>query len=125
MPFPGAGAHARRKISHSVEHRVHLRHDVLAVDLDDRVARRPQRRVQDRAVLGDVDLVAAEHRRPLLREMARLGEADQQGQRLRGDTVLGKVENEARALCGEPLGALRVLGKQRAQIATLDRVVVR
>jgi hypothetical protein len=104
---------------------VYVGHDVAAVDLKDGVARRPQRRVQHCAVFGDVNLVAAEHRRPLLCQIARLGELDEQGQRLRSDTVLREVENETAALRREPLGALRVLGEQRAQIAILDRAVVR
>ena len=44
------------------EHGVHLGDDVLAVDLDDRALGRAQRDVQDGAVLGDVDLLAPEHR---------------------------------------------------------------
>ena len=47
---------------HPVEHLVHLRHDVLAVDDDRASARHAQRDVQHGAVLGDVDLLAAEHR---------------------------------------------------------------
>ena len=50
------------KRRHLVEHGVHLRHDVLAVDQDRRALRRAQRDVQHRAVFRDVDPVAAEHR---------------------------------------------------------------
>ena len=46
---------------HLVQHGVHGRDHVLAVHLDHRVARRAQRGVQHGAVLGDVDLLAAEH----------------------------------------------------------------
>src|SRR2546422_456558 len=38
--------------------------NVLAVHDDARAARRPQRHVQHRALLGDVDLLAREHRVP-------------------------------------------------------------
>ena len=50
------------EVGHLVEHRVHLGHDVHAVDLDHRALGRPQRDVEHGAVLGDVDLLAAEHR---------------------------------------------------------------
>ena len=62
MAFPCAAADPVGKIRHLVQHRMDLGHDILAVDQDGRSARRPQRHVQHRAVLGDVDLVAAEHR---------------------------------------------------------------
>ncbi len=41
---------------------MHVGHDVLPVDHDRLAARRAQRDVQHGAVLGDVDLLAAEHR---------------------------------------------------------------
>ena len=74
MALPFAGAHALGKVGHAAEHGMHVGHDVAAVDLDHRVARRAQRRVQHGAVLGDVDLVAAEHRVALGAKPALLGE---------------------------------------------------
>ena len=53
----------------------------------DRVARRPQRDVQHRALLGDVDLVAAEHRLARSATPACLGQREQQPQRLVGDAA--------------------------------------
>ena len=50
------------------------RHDVLAVDHDRRAARRAQRHVQHRPVLGDVDLLAAEHRVDAFAQAALLGQ---------------------------------------------------
>ena len=47
---------------HPVEHLVHLGDDVDAVDDQRRALRHPQRDVQDRPVLGDVDPLAGEHR---------------------------------------------------------------
>ena len=64
---------------HLVQDRVHGRHDVLAVDLDHRVARRAQRGVQHRPVLGDVDLLAAEHGVPQPEHVGGGGEFLQQG----------------------------------------------
>src|SRR5262249_1059689 len=60
-----------------VEHRVHARHDVLAVDDDARAARRPQRHVQHRATLGGVDRLAGEHRVHALAHAARAREIQQ------------------------------------------------
>ena len=58
-PFHVAGADAVGERGHPVEHLVHLRHDVAAVDDDRRARAAPQRDVEDGAVLGDVDLLAA------------------------------------------------------------------
>ena len=73
---PLAGAHPVGEGGHPVEHRVHVGHDVLAVDLDHGVARGPQRGVQHRAVLGGVDLLAREHRVRAARPRPRGGQLD-------------------------------------------------
>ena len=52
---------------HPVEHLVHLGDDVDAVDDERRALRHAQRDVQHGAVLGDVDLLAREHRVDALR----------------------------------------------------------
>ena len=62
MALPCAAAHPLGKVRHLVEHGVDVGHDIVAVVNDGRAARRAQRYVQHRAVLRDVDLVAAEHR---------------------------------------------------------------
>ena len=62
VALPRAAADAVGEVGHPVEHRVDVGHDVLAVDDDRRASRRAQRDVQHGAVLGDVDLLAAEHR---------------------------------------------------------------
>ena len=49
------------KAGHLVEHGMHLRNDVDAVDLDRLALRGTQGDVQHGPILGDVDLVAAEH----------------------------------------------------------------
>ena len=51
-----------REGGHAVEDLVDVGDDVLAVDHERRVARGAQGGVQDGAVLGDVDVLAAEHR---------------------------------------------------------------
>ena len=61
VALPLAAADAVGEVGHLVEHGMHLRHDVLAVHDDRCASRRAQGDVQDGAVLGDVDLVTAEH----------------------------------------------------------------
>src|SRR5688572_9361813 len=62
VAFPFSAAEAIGKISHPVEHRMHFRHYVLAVNNDGCSYRRAQRDVQYRAVFRNVDLIAAKHR---------------------------------------------------------------
>ena len=100
-------------------------HDVLAVDDDRRVLRRAQRHVQHRAVLGDVDLLAAEHRVDPLAQARLLGQLQQQLQRLVGDAVLRVVEIDARGLERQALAARRVVGEQSAQMQRLHFAMVR
>ena len=110
---------------HPIEHRVHRRHHVLAVD-DDRLAPgRAQRHVQHRALFGDVDLVAVEHRVDSRAQPDLVGEREQQANRFVGDAMLGVVEVQARGLGGEPLAALGVLGEQGAQMSAADLFIVR
>ena len=73
-PVQAPRAHAVGEGRHLVEHGVDLGHDVLAVDDDRRALRRAQRHVQDGAVLGDVDLLAAEHRVDARAQAGLLGE---------------------------------------------------
>ena len=51
-----------REGAHPVERLVHLLDHVLPVDDQRAVLRHPQRHVQHRPVLGDVDVLAGEHR---------------------------------------------------------------
>ena len=67
----------------------------LTIDEDALVPRRAQRHVQHGAVLGDVDLIAAEHGVDALAQAALRGEVQQQTQRLVGDAVLGVVQVQA------------------------------
>ena len=60
--FPFAAADAIGELRHLVEHGVDLRHDVLSVRQDGCPFGRAQGYVQDRALLREVDLVAAKHR---------------------------------------------------------------
>ena len=72
--------------------------------------------MQDGAVLGDVDLLAAEHRVDPPAQAGLLGELDEQPQRLVGDAVLRVVEVEPDRLDGHALAASGVVGEQLAQM---------
>ena len=71
-----------REVGHLAQDRVHRGHHVLAVDLDDRALRRAQRDVQHGAVLGDVDLLAAEHRVDALPQPGAHGRARRSSRRV-------------------------------------------
>ena len=75
---PLAGAHPVGELGHPVEHGVDVGDDVLAVDHEVRVAGHAQRDVEDGAVLGDVDVLAAEHRVDAVPEPAPVGQCEQE-----------------------------------------------
>ena len=122
---PRAAPHRRREGGHAVEHRVHLGDDVLAVDDDRRRARRAQRHVQHRTLLGDVDLLAAEHGVDARAQPRLLGEREQQPQGLVGDAVLRVVEVEPRGGRGQALAAPGIAREEAAQVHVADGGVVR
>jgi hypothetical protein len=62
-------------------------------------------------------VLASEHRVAALGDAALLRQLPEQGHRLVGDPVLRIVKEEAGALGGEALAALRVLGEDLAQVA--------
>ena len=74
VSFPVAAADLGGEARHPLEHGVHLGHDVLAVDQDRLALGRAQGDVQDGAVLGDVDLLAAKHRVDAVAQARFLGE---------------------------------------------------
>ena len=99
---------------------MHVGDHVAAVDDERRALRHSQRDMEDGAVLGRVDPVAAEHRLRALRETGLARELEQEAQRLVGDAVLRVVEIDACALGREPLAAGRVVGEQVAQMEPAD-----
>src|SRR5262249_32975608 len=62
VSLPLSTADTVGKVRHFIEHCMDMWYDVLAVDDDRCPLWRTQGNVQDSAVLGDIDLVAAEHR---------------------------------------------------------------
>ena len=95
---------------------VHLGHDVDAVDTDVGTARRAQRHVQHRAVLGAVDALAGEHGVDALAQAGLVGQRQQQAQRLVGDALLGIVQVDAGGLQRQAFAALGIGGEQLAQM---------
>ncbi len=90
----------------------------------DSVTRRAQRGMQHGAILGDVDLVAAEHGVDAGAQAGLPGQLQQQPEGLVGDPVLGIVEIEAAGLQHHALAALGIVCEQRAQMQVLDVLVV-
>ena len=78
VTLPLARADALGERRHPVEHLVDVRDDVDAVDDERRPLRHAQRDVEDGAVLGHVDAVAAEHRLGPLGEPRLLRELEQE-----------------------------------------------
>ena len=101
-----------------------LRHHVLAVDHDRAAARRAQRYVQDRAILGDVDLLAREHRVDSLAQARFTRQLKQEAHGLLGDAMLGVVQVQPGVLGDEMLAAAGILREQRAQMNVANLVVM-
>ena len=72
VPAPAAVPDLVGERGHPIEHRVHVRDDVLAIEDDRRVIRRAQRDVEHGTPLRRVDVLAAEHRLDVLAQSARL-----------------------------------------------------
>src|SRR5439155_1189398 len=81
--------------------------------------------VEDRAVLGHVDLVAAEHGVDALAQPDLLGEPKEEAEGVLGHAVLRVVEVQAHAFDRETLTATRIVGEELAVVDVPDlRVMV-
>jgi len=76
--------------------------------------------VQDGAALGEVDLLAAEHRRDVGGEIGLSRQLQEQRQGLFGDAILRIVEQDVAQAQGEFLEALRVSGEEIAHVQPGD-----
>ena len=120
---PLAGAHALGEGVRPGEHVVHVAHDVLAVDLERGVGRQPQRGVEHRPVLGDVDVLAGEHgvaarRDAPPRRPARAGRP--RPRRRRGTWTGRRAGRRALSVCGHPRPGRR-RGAQVGVVAVGER----
>ena len=118
-PFPGgpgpfAVAQPVGEVTHRVEHLVHVRDDVLAVDDQLGISGQPQRGVQYRAVLRGVDVHPGEHLVAALFEVGRPGQVDQQSQRLAGDAMFAVVDVEVADVQGEFAAAIGIVVEELA-----------
>ncbi len=77
--------------------------------------------MEDGAVLGDIDLVAAEHRVDLGAEADLVGELEEQFEGVGGDSVLGVVEKQPGALGGEAFAPLGIIGEEGAEVLAPNR----
>ena len=109
LPCPAADAVG--ELGHLVEHGVNHRHNVLAVDYDRCVARRPQGHMQHGAVFGHIDLLAGEHCVDARAQPGFIGEPNQERERFVGDAILRVVQEYAHCLRRQAFGAIRILGE--------------
>ena len=81
--------------------------------------------MEHRALLGDVDLLAREHRVAQLLDPGPAGQRDQQRDRLGGEPVLRVVEVEVADLEVHRLAAVGLVGEERPEMDVADGVEVR
>ena len=125
VAFPFAAAHTIGEFGHLIEDGMDFGNNVLAVHHDLFTARRAQRHVQHRPVLGEVDLVAAEHRIDFPAQAAFVGQAQQQPQGLVGEAMLGIVEIQPRRFQRKALAARGILCEQRPEMNLFDFPIMR
>jgi hypothetical protein len=124
VSFPLPAANTIRECGHPVQYGMDLRHHVLAVDQDGGPFRRAQRDMQDRPLLGDVDLVSAKHGVDPRLQPGLPSQFDQQLDGIAGNAILRVVEQQAQGLNRELLAALRVSREQVAQVQGADLLMV-
>jgi hypothetical protein len=95
-----------------IENRVNLGYDVSPSTTIDASSGGAQGDVQDRSLLGDVDLVTSEHRLDPRSQARFLCQFDEQAKRVRCDAILGVVQEEAHILDRHPLAAREVASEQ-------------
>ena len=113
---PGSGTDRLGPFAHVLEHRVDLRHDILAIHHDGPVRAISQRDVQHGSVFGCVDPRPGEHLLGPARQIGLLRQIAQQRHRLGGDAVLRVVEQRVFESQRELVEAVGVLLKQIAQV---------
>src|SRR5207249_2567550 len=78
VTLPRATADAVGEVGHLIEDGMHLEHDILAVECYGRTFRGAQSNVQNGALLGDIDLLAAEHGIDATAQIRLFGELDEE-----------------------------------------------
>ena len=108
------------KYRHLVEHGVNLGNDVHAIGEDLCALWSAQGDMQNRALLGDVDLVAREHGVDVLAQAGLLRKLEEQPDCFAGDSVLRVVEVETQGLQREAFAALGILREELPKMQTAD-----
>ena len=116
VPLPFAASHPVGEVRHPVEHGMHLGHHVFAIHNDGRVSRCPQGRMQNRSLLGDVDLFSTKHGVDSFPQSKFLGELDQQFECFVRDAILRVIEIKAHGLDRQTLAALGIVRKKLSQV---------
>ncbi len=121
---PQAVVDAAYQFGDLVEHLVHFRHDVHAVDAEFVTHRPTQGGVQHRAPFGGVDDFATEHGLDGVLQAHFVGQVHQQVAALFGDQVFRVVEEQAAGTQGELVEALGIGGERFAHAEALHGVAV-
>ena len=116
VSLPITTSHAVGKIRHPVEHGMDFRHHVLSVNDNGFVSRRAQSDVQDCALLGDVDFLAAEHGIDACSQARLFRQFQKESQGFIGDAVLGVIQVKTNSLDHQTFPALRIIRKKLPQM---------
>ena len=125
VPFPFAASDALCEVSHPIEHSVDLRHYVFAVHHDGRSFERAKGHVEDRAVLGDVDLLPVKHRVDSRPQAGFLGQLQEKLQGFIRDAILRVVQEDACRFDRQPLTAHGIVCEKCSQMGSANSLVVR
>ena len=93
-------------------------HDVLAVNEDGAIGAISECDVEDGAVFGDVDFVAAEHAIAPFLDFGVSGEVQEEAEGFIGDAIFGEIQENVAEAKGEFFESFRVFGEK---IAHVDR----
>ena len=103
---------------------MYVSNHILAVDREGRITRQSQRGVQNRSVLGGIDVLAGEHRVAARFQVCRTGQVDQQCQGLAVHPVLAVVDIEVADRESQFAAAVGIVGEELPQVLVCDLVVV-
>jgi hypothetical protein len=105
VPAPAAISDLVGERGHPIEHLVHVRHDVVAIDDDRLASRRAKRDVEHRPLFRRVDLLAVEHRLDPRAQPACGGQTHEETHGFVGDAVFRVIEVQAGCFGREALAA--------------------
>ena len=113
---PGAAADLVGEVVHPPQDVVDIGDHVLSVDLERGVGREPERRVQDRPVLGDVDVLAPEHGVAPPGQLHLLGQLEERAEDGIVEQRLRQVDDQVTRGEGQPADPVGVVGEPGAQV---------